>query len=780
MIISKIKDISNWVLLAVIGLLPVLFIPLSFVSVDPLRHFILFFVATIFSIGIIISKIKKDSFSYSTNLFFISIAFLFLSFVLSTIFSNNIGISLWGRQISFNSLFGLISITSFVYILYTYVLQKDFRDKVLLVLYSSALFINIMHLLFIIIPFLPALGFFTSTVSNTVGTWYEFGFFALFTAFSSVLILQFLGHSKIHRIVSLVGLIVSMLLVIIVNSTSVFVFAIVFSLLYIILNALKPYNQDINSRISYGAIAILILSTVFLLIGNKTGYFVNSFLNIQMIEPRPSMQSTVGIIQQVIVHEPILRKIFGVGLDRFDTAWLMYRPQEVNLTSYWDVDFRFGFSTITTAFVNQGIVGILAWVLFIITSVFLSVKLLFSSLKQKDEYFVSLYAVFGYLFFLAVLLFYVPTLITIVLFAVFFALIIARLSETGLLKYKKINLSKSPRLSFGYLLVLVVGLIGFIYIGYIHTSEYISRYVYERAVNTYVIDQNFSNLVLKTQKAQFIFNSDIYDRALTDISLIALQNILSNQTLSQEQLASQFSDTLKVAVQYAQAAVVYDNLSYVNRINLLKLYKSLIPLGVAQAKEESINVINETLKITPNNPTLFLEQARVYALAKDYTTAISFIQKALESKSNYVDAAFLLSQIQVEQGNIDQAIESIKAAIVIDQANPTLDFQLGLLYYNKDRFNDAVVYFEKAIMLSPEFSNARYFLGLSYYKNNRTADAIAIFEQLHTQFADNSEVSSILNNLKSGLDPFYGMQTPDNSPETREELPVEEKDAKVE
>jgi tetratricopeptide (TPR) repeat protein len=493
-----------------------------------------------------------------------------------------------------------------------------------------------------------------------------------------------------------------------------------------------------------------------------------------MIEPRPSMQSTLEITKQVILHEPITRKVFGVGLDRFDTAWLLYRPYEVNLTSYWDIDFRFGFSTITSTFVTQGLFGILSWIFFIIVSLVLSIKLLFTSLKQKDEYFVSLYTVFGYIFFLATLLFYVATFITVMLFAVYLALLIARLSESGLLKYKKITLSKSPKLSFVYVLVLVIGLIGFVYVQYIHTSQYSSRYVYERAVNTYNVKGNFADLVLKTQKAKFIFDSDIYDRALTDISLIALQNILSNQALSQEQLTSQFSDTLRIAVQYAQNAVIYDNLSYVNRINLLKLYKNLIPLGVAQAKEESINVINETLKLTPNNPTLYLEQARVYALAKDYQSANSYIQKALEIKPNYVDAAFLLSQIQVEQGDINQAIESIKVALSIDPTNPTLDFQLGLLYYNQDKFNDAVVYFEKAIAFSPDFSNAKYFLGLSYYKNNRTSDAIAIFEGLHAQFADNSEVSTVLNNLKSGLDPFYGIQSPDSAPESRDELPVEE------
>jgi tetratricopeptide (TPR) repeat protein len=160
--------------------------------------------------------------------------------------------------------------------------------------------------------------------------------------------------------------------------------------------------------------------------------------------------------------------------------------------------------------------------------------------------------------------------------------------------------------------------------------------------------------------------------------------------------------------------------------------------------------------------------------------AIEEIKKAIELKPNYIDAVFLLSQIQVEKGQINEAIQSIQSGIQVDPSNPNLRFQLGLLYYNQEKFNDASALFEDAIRYSPAFANAQYFLGLSYYKNNRTLDAISVFENLNSQIPNNSEIQLILNNMKGGQDPFYGAQPPlDTAPEEREELPLEDSEVEA-
>jgi tetratricopeptide (TPR) repeat protein len=352
---------------------------------------------------------------------------------------------------------------------------------------------------------------------------------------------------------------------------------------------------------------------------------------------------------------------------------------------------------------------------------------------------------------------------------------VSSLTHSKIISYKEIKINKSPRISFVYILVLVFLLIASIYIGYVYASQYSSRVIFERATMEYSKEGDIQKTRSEIQKAQFIFGSDVYSRGLIELDLLEINQIIQNKELSQEQATIQFTQGLRNIIGQAQAMIAYDPNSYVNSSFLIMIYKNLTSLGVQDAKEETLRLIDSTSLLTPQNPTLALEKARVYVLGKEYDLAIEEIKKAIELKPNYVDAVFLLSQIQVEKGEIEQAIASIQAGIQVDQYNPNLRFQLGLLYYNQQKFNDAITYFENAIMLSPNFANAKYFLGLSYYKNNRTSDAITLFENLRTQIPDNQEIQLILNNLKTGQDPFMGAQPPLNTePEDREELPLED------
>ena len=87
---------------------------------------------------------------------------------------------------------------------------------------------------------------------------------------------------------------------------------------------------------------------------------------------------------------------------------------------------------------------------------------------------------------------------------------------------------------------------------------------------------------------------------------------------------------------------------------------------------------------------------------------------------------------------------------------------------------------EKALSIVPNYANVQYFLGLSYSKLGRVNDAIKLFEDLKRTNPENQEVSLILENLRSGVDPFVGAQPPiDSEPEKRASPPIEEKTPEV-
>jgi len=132
---------------------------------------------------------------------------------------------------------------------------------------------------------------------------------------------------------------------------------------------------------------------------------------------------------------------------------------------------------------------------------------------------------------------------------------------------------------------------------------------------------------------------------------------------------------------------------------------------------------------------------------------------------------FLLSQIEVAEGNIQGAIESVGAATLLNPTNPVLFFQLGFLEYASGNYTSAITSLEQSVALNQSYANARYFLGLAYYQVDRVEDAITAFEVVLETNPGNAEVEAILENLRAGEEPLEGIVTP---PEEREELPIEE------
>jgi tetratricopeptide (TPR) repeat protein len=78
---------------------------------------------------------------------------------------------------------------------------------------------------------------------------------------------------------------------------------------------------------------------------------------------------------------------------------------------------------------------------------------------------------------------------------------------------------------------------------------------------------------------------------------------------------------------------------------------------------------------------------------------------------------------------LDQArVDQLTAAINTDPKNTTAIVQLANVYFDAERFNDAISWYEKAIALDPKNADVSTDLGVSYYYTNRTEEALRRFE----------------------------------------------------
>ena len=79
---------------------------------------------------------------------------------------------------------------------------------------------------------------------------------------------------------------------------------------------------------------------------------------------------------------------------------------------------------------------------------------------------------------------------------------------------------------------------------------------------------------------------------------------------------------------------------------------------------------------------------------------------------------------------LDEArLKTLVAAAGSEPANPAPRVQLGNLYFDAERYTDAVKWYEDALRLNPKDANVSTDLGVAYYYTNEPDRAIRQFEQ---------------------------------------------------
>jgi len=80
--------------------------------------------------------------------------------------------------------------------------------------------------------------------------------------------------------------------------------------------------------------------------------------------------------------------------------------------------------------------------------------------------------------------------------------------------------------------------------------------------------------------------------------------------------------------------------------------------------------------------------------------------------------------------------------------NPEVLFQLGRLYFNAKRIDDAIGQLEKVVNFMPNHSNALYSLGIAYKEKGEKEKAIKAFEKVLELNPGNEDVQAKLDELK--------------------------------
>jgi tetratricopeptide (TPR) repeat protein len=151
---------------------------------------------------------------------------------------------------------------------------------------------------------------------------------------------------------------------------------------------------------------------------------------------------------------------------------------------------------------------------------------------------------------------------------------------------------------------------------------------------------------------------------------------------------------------------------------------SRISLGDYDGAEQALT---KALQLSPNDPQAESLLGWSQMLQDKFDDALMNFQKVLVREPQNALARINVGYICLKKRIFGEAIEHLSRAIRLDndkKATLYAHFYLGLVYLERDMFEDAQTFFQKTLALGPNLIEAYYELGRAYWFNGQRNEAV--------------------------------------------------------
>ncbi len=769
-------------LVAAVFLAQLVFLPTNFIALDLVKTTVIVCAIAISAVLCAWTAWKERKMSVMPGIISWPAVVVVLSAILSAIAVRPMSQAFFGQGFEIDTVGFIIILFVAMRLSYAYVVRQPDRAVGLFAAVVMPFFIlEAFHALrFIFGSGFATLGILQSLTSTVLGSWYSLTLYGAIVSIISISALVFLplsrGMKAGYGIAAAAGFVGALL----VNDVRVWgAGALVFLGLaaYAALSRPRGEGNMVRawaSRISWLPVAAFV---VFAILAFRSGTIagpVISAINGGYSEIQLPWQQTLDVGAGAIKDSPIT----GSGPNRFVKSYIAHKPALVNQTDAWSVEFTSGFGLIPTFFVTQGLIGIIAWIIFFVFFGIAGARAFKRMPADPRARFVivSSYAV-SLLLWLMLLISLQPhaiVLLAFVMSGIFVGASVSYGALSGRTSAFEGRTGMYARYSVGAA-AIVIALIGIVYAKDAVALSYFGAgaKALSGGANPSIADRDFAT-------ALSLENSDVFWQARVEAGIAAAQKIIASVSSSSsasttQAAASSVTAIINTSLGYSDKAIAYDPSNYYNYISKARISTLAASINMANAYDVAVSSYAQAIRLDQQNPSIYLSLAQLQAQTNHLPDALQTLGAALQVKSNYLDAVYLLSQVEAAQGNVKDAITAANVAIQINPQSPLLYFQLGLLEYNAADYAAAATALEKAINIQADYSNARYFLGLSYARLNRTADAVDQFAQLSATNPDNQTVQSILTALRSGKSIFTPASAPAAGAAKAPKLPLKQK-----
>lgn len=751
----------SFALYAIIALVPLWFLPFTQDMLAYQKQTLLVLLAGAGLIFWLAQAISRNELSWrSSPAAYAALGGVALSVAASTLFSSWTYGSFWGFPINPADSF----LTAFSFITFFILLVNAVRESknlaipyLLLILSgSAAVVLTALQLLGV---FLIPLQVARVSTFNTVGT--ESAVAMLAAVMIPLVLALFATSSRVIVKIAYGTLVFALMSALALLGATKAWLALIVGLLVVIAFGMWNARQRATTRWLALPMAFLVVALFFVVVSpNIPGVRVPA-------EVAPSAVSEVAIAVASMRTHPVV----GSGPGMFALEYARLHSPLLNQTVFWGTRFSTGFSELLDWIVTKGPLGLLTLLLLIGVVLWKGVRYLKreESMEEGGAWMVGL-GTFAAL---------VTTVVSLALYPanivmwMFFWTLLASLVVIAEREVKIVALPSTSFASLGVVFLFLLTLISQFVLIFIGGQKYAADVAYARGVVAFKQDGDVDKAGDRVFAATKLNPSmDVYWRDLAQLYIAKLNVLNNNASLSDDEKKQQMQTAVNNAATAARQAVIAAEGNVANWHVQGFVFQNLLSVGVGGTYDTAVQSYERAVALEPASPFAHTELGRVYlanaqllSATKDgkeraqaeFEKSESSLQKALELKSDYAPAHFLLAVLYDKQGRVAEAgnkLEEIKRANPNDEG---IAFQLGVVYWQKGDLSRAQAELERAKSLNVQYMNARYMLGLVYDKQGKTEKALAEFRAILQNNPNNSEVASIIANLEAGKPALTGL-----------------------
>ena len=752
----KLRTYAQNILVIIFGLLPIIFFPSAIAPFEYTKVLVvivgIFLALILYSLSVLRSGVLSIGISYPLIALWVIAGISLVSSLLSGDFRD----SLVGDFFSIHSttFVAVLALIPTVWIMLR--ASKIAVMKMYLLLAGSTIVLVLYHVSRLIFGqnFL-AFGLFTNTVATPVGTWNDLGLFLGLTIILSLIVLEQLSLTKIGKSLFAIVIVLSLGMLGVINFFTVWLILGLSSLAIVVYTLGKDrfsngqmaliHVRQINMVSLIMGMVIFVVSVMFVIGGATLGGWIAQYTHVSYVEVRPSLEATANIARNVYHQNAFL----GIGPNKFVDAWRLYKEDSINATPFWNTDFNAGNGYVSTFFVTTGMLGGIAWLVFILLYVITGIRrLIYATEGDKMWYFIGVSSFVSAVYVWGMSLIYVPGVTILLIGSLCTGVSLYAFTVLRGASEKFFEVGNNRRSGFILTLGVVVIIVGSVGILYITGRHYASVYAFNESVQLMQSGTPIDALEKKVLSAYALASSDIFPRRIAEYQLSRL-NALASLTEPTDVQKNEFNDATVNGIRFGQEAIRIDAQEPANWAILANIYNVLASINVEGASDKVREALTKSRDLNPKNPLPYLELAIIEARAGNYELSRTYIQNAITLKPNFTDAYFVLTQLEIAQGNVKAALNSTRAVIALEPENPIRYYQLGVLESSDNNIDGAIIAFEKAVALDTNYANARYLLALAYDMKGRSVDALSQFEKVLELNPGNTEVTNLINVLNT-------------------------------